>query len=309
MSWSGDFQIKYKGQSPKKFHKLAKMVIPNSLLRFNFDSCKMGDSSVELACTRNLSWYSADEDMKKLMSYFSDGDSISMEIVGEGDYEEIEISKNNGQVIFKNSNNTSERYTSSDIGITRMLYEEMSPHFSSEPEKIDICSIEGYIQLIANTFAGDEQLMPIVQDFIYTVLDKDKINLTKHRYEDKLSDNQCVKLDQMRSKFSSVESTSQFLNEYQNKDIKFQSEAKQDISDLPDWVQQYPTSIIISLGGPNLLKQMIDTKGEDKARKLIELLIIMSDIKEDALYNNLSCSFKRKTLYNHQKSLYKHRKY
>ena len=80
MGWSGDFQIKYKGGSPKKFHKLAKMVIPNSLLRFDFDNANMNDNEVELACTRNLSWYSADKDMKKLLSYFKDGDSISMEI-------------------------------------------------------------------------------------------------------------------------------------------------------------------------------------------------------------------------------------
>lgn len=47
MSWSWDFQIKDKGQSPKKINRMAKMVIINSLLIFNFDSCRMDDSSVE----------------------------------------------------------------------------------------------------------------------------------------------------------------------------------------------------------------------------------------------------------------------
>lgn len=65
MGWSGDFQIKYKGKNPKDFHKLAKMVIPNSIMRFDFDSCMIDTDSVELSCTRNLSWYSADKDMQK----------------------------------------------------------------------------------------------------------------------------------------------------------------------------------------------------------------------------------------------------
>ena len=168
MSWSGDFQIKYKGGHPKEFHKLAKMIIPNSVMRFNFDSCQMTEGSVELSCTRNLSWYSADEDMKKLMSYLPDGESISMEIDGEGDYEEIDITKQGGQVVLTNSNHESERYGSSDIGIPEMLFEEMSLRYGhGDPESIDVCSLNGYIQLIANTFAEDEKLMPIVQNFMY----------------------------------------------------------------------------------------------------------------------------------------------
>ena len=100
MSWDGDFQIKYKGGHTKEFHKLAKMIIPNSIVRFDFDSSEINSNSVELACTRNLSWYSADEDMKKLLSYMPDGDSISMEIYGEG------------------------------VGIPEMLYEDLSDEYA-----------------------------------------------------------------------------------------------------------------------------------------------------------------------------------
>ncbi len=74
------------------------MIIPNSIIRFDFDNCEMSDNYTELSCTRNLSWYSADEDMSKLLSYMPDGDSITMEIDGEGDYEEVDISKQHGNV-------------------------------------------------------------------------------------------------------------------------------------------------------------------------------------------------------------------
>lgn len=273
MGWSGDFQIKYKGKNPKEFHKLAKMVIPNSIMRFDFDSCMIGTDSVELSCTRNLSWYSADKDMQKIMSYLPESDSISMEIDGEGDYEEVEIGKSNGQVTIKNSNDESERYTSSDIGIPEMLFEEMSPRYGhDDSESIDVCSLDGYIQLIANTFAGDERLMPVVQNFMYTALDKDKINSFAYGDDDKLSEEDCAKLDEMRAKFSSIESTSQFLQEQKKEDLSFESTKKQDIEDLPDWAKAYPKSVISSLGGANLLKQLIDTKGEDAAREIVTML-------------------------------------
>lgn len=291
MSWSGDFQIKYKGGHPKEFHKLAKMVIPNSVMRFDFDSCEMTEGSVELSCTRNLSWYSADEDMKKLMSYLHEGELISMEIDGEGDYEEINITKQGAQVVLRNSNPESERHGSSDIGIPEMLFEEMSPRYGhGDPESIDVCSLNGYIQLIANTFAGDEKLMPIVQNFMYSVLDKDKINSSAWRDEDKLSEEDCAKLDEMRAKFSSVESTAQFLQEQKNDEMSFESGTKQDVNSLPDWVQKYPKSVISSLGGPALLKQLIDTKGEEEARSVVEMLggAIMSEREEETFDDSQS---------------------
>ena len=85
MGWSGDFLIRYNGDSAEDFLKLAKMLIPNSIMRFDFNDYSKTVNSIELQCTRNLSWYSADEDMKRLLSYLPDEDTISMEIDGEGD--------------------------------------------------------------------------------------------------------------------------------------------------------------------------------------------------------------------------------
>ena len=43
-----------------------------------------------------------------------------------------------------------------------MLFQEMSSRYGGEPETKDVTSLDGYIQLVANTFADDEELMPIV---------------------------------------------------------------------------------------------------------------------------------------------------
>lgn len=282
MSWSGNFQIKYKGGHPKEFHKLAKMIIPNSIVRFDFDNSEMNNNSVELACTRNLSWYSADEDMKKLLSYMPDGDSISMEIDGEGDYEEIDITKENGKVNFHNSNTESERYGSDGIGIPEMLYEELSDEYADEPERIDITSLDGYVQLIANTFAGDQNLMPIVQNFMYGVLDKDLINKSAWREDNKLSQEICNELDQLRARFSTIESTSQFLDEQKKDELTFESGQKQNIDDLPAWAKKYPQFVINSLGGAYLIRELINEKGEEMARSMIEFMgdSILDELEE-----------------------------
>ena len=108
--------------------------------------------------------------MSKLLSYMSDGDSITMEIDGEGEYEEVDISKQHGNILLTNTNEESERYKSNDIGIPEMLFQEMSSRYGGEPETKDVTSLDGYVQLVANTFADDEELMPVVQNFMYEVL-------------------------------------------------------------------------------------------------------------------------------------------
>ncbi len=294
MGWSGDFQIRYHGKHPKEFKKLSKMVIPNSILRFDFDNCPTTDESVELSCTRSLSWYSADQDLKKIMSYLPEGENISMQVDDGLDYEEIEIRKLNGQILFSNSNDDSERYISNEIGVPEMLYVALSPRYYYEPEKVDICSLEGYIQFIANTFADDQQLMPIVQNFMYEVLDKDRINSFAYDEDDKVSQEDCDKLDQLRNNFATLESTSQFLSEHKKETLLSGSDKKQSVDDLPDWIQQYPESVINSLGGANLLKQLIETKGEAEARSVIGLLAngIMKErsMNDEDNYDNIQSS-------------------
>ena len=153
-----------------------------------------------------------------------------------------------------------------------MLFQEMSSRYGGEPETKDVTSLDGYIQLAANTFADDEELMPIVQNFMYEVLDKDRINAYAWGEEERLSQENCDKLDELREKISTVESTSLFLKEQKKDELSFDSSEKQDVSSLPDWVQAYPKTVINALGGPALLKQLIDKKGESEARSVIELL-------------------------------------
>lgn len=272
MSWSGDFQIKYNGKYPNEFKKIAKMIIPNSIMRFDFDNCFTDENSVKLSCTRNLSWYSADKDMEKLISYFPNGDSVTMEIDGEGEYEIVEIKKVNGNVNLKSSNPKSERYRSPHLGVSEMIYENISPlYIHDDADELDICSLNGYIQLIANTFSDGESLMPIIQDFMYTTLDKNNVNCaTDFIIEGRqISVDNWNKLENIREKFNSIESTSQFLKSIKRDDLTFKSNKCININDLPDWIKNYPKSIISSLGGAALIKELIEKRGEKFAEEFI----------------------------------------
>ena len=305
MSWSGDFKIIFNGKNQERFHKLAKMIIPNSIERFDFDNIEVAsERQTILSSTRNLSWYTADYDMVKLLSYMPDekkrglfGENIEekhdivMWIDGEGEYEELGIYRENGKIKIANSYRT-DRYRINKLGIVEMLQQEFDDRYQPKSDKNSITSLDGYIQFIANTFADDKELIPIVQDFMYEVLDKDLI--LEQNDEKIVNYENHIKLDKLREKFSTVESTNKFLSEHKNNELSYKSEKKQDIDELPEWVKQFPKSVINSLGGAALLKQLIESKGEAEARNVVEFLGngILSERKmEDDEYDDNSESF------------------
>ena len=77
MGWYGSWDIKYNGNDSEKFANLAKLIIPNYVKRF--EETEKG----RLECLRNLSWYSADVDISKMMEYLSEKDTIDVTIDGE----------------------------------------------------------------------------------------------------------------------------------------------------------------------------------------------------------------------------------
>lgn len=278
MSWGGDFKIIYNGKQQDRFHKLAKMIIPNSIERFDFDNIEIAsDYQTVLSATRNLSWYTADYDMSKLLSYMPDNnDGIVMEIEGEGEYEEVVIVQEKKGIfqekwkIVVYDDNKTERWRSNELGIVEMLSQELENEYTKESENVDITSLDGYIQFIANTFADDKELIPIVQDFMYEVLDKDLI--LKQNFKKEINYENQIKLDKLREQFSTTESTAKFLSERKNNELSYKSGKKQSVDDLPDWAKKFPKSVITSLGGAALIKQLIETRGEEDAKSVIEFL-------------------------------------
>lgn len=120
MGWYGSWDINYNGTNNEKFVKLSKLLIPNYIERF-----KENKENNRLECTRDLSWYSADVDIAKIMEYLDDNDSLDVTIYGEtrpyfidedGEEQELECEeetfrKEDGKVVLDNPNPDEDRYT------------------------------------------------------------------------------------------------------------------------------------------------------------------------------------------------------
>ena len=78
MGWYGTWNLEYTGKNDKKFINTAKLVIANFKKRFEISNGKN-----ELEAVKGLSWYSADMDIEKILSYLEDGDQIHVLIDGE----------------------------------------------------------------------------------------------------------------------------------------------------------------------------------------------------------------------------------
>lgn len=78
MGWYGSWNLEYTGKNNQKFINTAKLVITNFRKRF-----EISDNNSELGAIKKLSWYSADMDIEKILSYLDDGDQIHVLIDGE----------------------------------------------------------------------------------------------------------------------------------------------------------------------------------------------------------------------------------
>ena len=77
MGWYGTWDLEYTGKNNEKFVNTAKLVIANFKKIF-----EINDSKNELEATKKSRWYSADMDIKKILSYLEDGDQIHVLIDG-----------------------------------------------------------------------------------------------------------------------------------------------------------------------------------------------------------------------------------
>ena len=64
MGWYRTWNLEYTGKNNEKFVNTAKLVIANFNKRFEISNGKN-----ELETTNELSWYSADMDIEKILSY------------------------------------------------------------------------------------------------------------------------------------------------------------------------------------------------------------------------------------------------
>lgn len=196
------------------------------------------------------------------------------------EYEEQTFRKENGSVVIDNEHPDEDRYASSKLGVQEMFtYEIAYPESAQEEEQEgDADTVSSYIKYIASQFVGKEDFMPIVQDFVYGILDPQKLkDLTNEEYnylsnsitpdEKTLS-----KIATIREEFKTVESTKEFLESVkaQNPELYKQENATEKV--VPNFIANMSKRDINKLGGLEQLLKLVEVKGEDTAKELLSML-------------------------------------
>lgn len=305
MGWYGSWDIKYNGNDSEKFANLAKLIIPNYVKRF--EETEKG----RLECLRNLRWYSADVDISKMMEYLSEKDTIDVTIDGEShpilgkieiseeeewneyafeedgkyyvydelDYEEQTFKKENGQVVLNNEQPDEERWKTSTLGVQKMLtYYIAYPESAKESElEGNTDTVNSYISYIAQQFAGNDAFMPVVQDFVYKMFDPQKLReLTNEEYN-RFSDwvipdaRTLSKIANIREQFKTVESTKAYLAQVKMQNPELEEE-KPTERVIPNFIANMSKRDINTLGGLDKLLKLVEVKGEDSAKELLQIL-------------------------------------
>lgn len=337
MGWYGSWDIKYNGKDNQKFVNLAKLIIPNYVKRF--EETEKG----RLECLRNLNWYNADVDISKIMEYLSDTDTIDVKIDGEThptrqkwkiseeeyewgektleedgeyyafdeyDYEEQTFRKENGQVVIDNEHPDEDRYSSEILGIPEMFtYEIAYPESAHEEDKEgDADTVSSYIKYIAQQFAENDEFMPFVQDFVYSVFDPEKLremtNQEYNRFTHRVTPDESTldKIASIRKQFRTVESTKAYLEQVKMQNPETEKPTKHTEKSVPNFIANMSKRDIKRLGGLEQLVKLVELKGEDSAKEILSMLgfeINDNKVQEEPSLDDLE--FEKTTLQNKEK--------
>lgn len=275
MGWYGTWNLEYTGKNNKKFINTAKLVIANFKKRFEISSDKS-----ELEAIKRLSWYSADMDIEKILSYLEGGDQIHVLIDGEThpyddngeelEWEEQTYKKENGQVSMECEYTDCDRYTSDRHGMKgAFIYELAYPNQARKETLEGGCTdtLDTYIEWIAQEMGDSEEMMPIIQDFMNEIMNISRDEVVEEK--GKIDDEAFAYFNEVKAKFKSLESTKGYISEIKSKLPPKEQEEK---PVLPDLFANMSKKDIIQLGGIEQLIKLYEKSGEQKTRELLTIL-------------------------------------
>lgn len=196
------------------------------------------------------------------------------------EYEKQTFRKENGSVVIDNEHPDEDRYTSSNLGVQEML-----TYCIAYPESAKYSELEGntdtvksYINYIAQQFAGNDEIMPAVQDFIYNIFDPQKLkDLTNEEYNyfsNRITPDErtLAKIASIREQFRTVESTKAYLAQVKEQSQKVEKQEKATAKNIPNFIANMSKRDINNLGGLEQLLKLVEMKGEDSAKELLSIL-------------------------------------
>ena len=315
--WYGTWNLEYTGKNNEKFVNTAKLVIANFKKRFEISNDKS-----ELEAIKSLSWYSADMDIERILSYLEDGDSIHVlidgethpirEVISEGgyvtregtpneddydwsetnketgettyhfneeyiepeydfcDWEEQTYKKENGKVTMECEFTDCDRYQSDRHGMRGSFIYELSYPDKARKETIEggfTDTLDTYIAWIAQEMGDNEEMMPIIQDFMNDIMNISRDEVIEENGE--IDEEAFAYFNEVKAKFNSLESTKQYISEIK---AKLPPKEKEEKVVIPDLFANMSKRDINQLGGMEQVIKLYEKEGEQKTRELLSIL-------------------------------------
>lgn len=316
MGWYGTWNLEYKGKNDKKFRNTAKLVIANFKKRFEITNGKN-----ELEAKKRLSWYSADLDIEKILSYLEEGDQIHVlidgethpirEVIREGGYvdkgiadenhydysrknlttgeityhfqeeyiepeydycewEEQTYKKENGKITMECEFTDCDRYQSDRHGMKGAFIYELAHPQQARKEALEggyTDTLDTYIEWIAAEMGDEEEMYPIIQDFINEIMNISRDEVVKENGQ--IDEEAFAYFNEIKTKFKSLESTKKYLSEIKE---KLPPKEKEEKLILPDLFANMSKKDINQLGGIEQVIKLYEKEGEQKTRELLSML-------------------------------------
>lgn len=299
MSWSGSFNIEYKGKNVEKFEKLAKFIIPNFSERFEINGNKLEPQ-------KSTSWYAADNDLEELLSHLEDGDELEVIIDGEThpivsreeaekanlyyhdldedyydeeddqersddvelDYEKLTLTNNKGKVKSENLFPDYDRYTIGGLGLVHDIFATLTAFNENYSIFKNITNKEYFLELMSNwkeVFEGDDEMLKIGCKVLQKVM-KCVESLTK---QEEIKDKEAKDyFNMLKLACKNPEAFSMYLSQFESLS-KENDETELIGQDLIDRMEQKD---ILRLGGKKIISDLVKARGLEGAESLLRCL-------------------------------------
>lgn len=128
-------------------------------------------------------------------------------------------------------------------------------------------TLDTYITWIAQEMGNDEEMLPIVQDFMNEIMNITRDEVIEEKGQ--INEESFVYFNEIKDKFKSLETTKAYLSEIRE---KLPPKEKEEKLVVPDLFANMSKKDINQLGGMEQVIKLYERKGEQKTRELLSIL-------------------------------------
>lgn len=186
------------------------------------------------------------------------------------EWEDQTYKKENGKVTMECEYSDGNRAKSDMYGMKEEFIYELAYSGQAKKETLeggDIDTLDAYIEWIAQEMGDDEEMLPIIQDFMNEIMNISRDDVVKEN--GKINEEAFAYFNTVKAKFKLLESTKEYLSQIKE---KLPPKEKEEKMVLPDLFANMSKKDINQLGGKEQVIKLYEKEGEQKTRELLSIL-------------------------------------